>query len=471
VHRLSRIRKDESGIAMVVAMLVVFVVVLLSIVIMDLSIHNADQAAYDRKRVTSVAASEAGIDKAWNLVQYSPPEDLPCGAPETGTLGSAPGPASYSIDFRWLDASGGTLTCPLSQLNVPSSVLVTSTGTTNTNVPRTMQAYMTLAPTYGGFDAAIMSVTSTTFNNNFTVTGSSSSNGDVFILNGNLTISNAPTIYGNVYVPTGSASMSNNSSIVGELWANNGVTVSSPASVTGDVSSSTSSLSGTGTIGGDATAGTTIAASLSVSGTKYANSPQGPPPTQILPKGCQVAIAGVCNALPWTGYTVTTYSGASACTDARTFLLSGTITGNRVVWIDQVCNLAIANNDVINFTGNLAIVTQGSITMNNHNDWNGVAGKKLVFMVNYRTIFTAGCSSSYNITTGNNSNFVNASVLFYSPCTVTLNNQNNFAGQVLANSVVINNHFTLDATKVLVEGLGDILGFNQSIVYLREVIS
>jgi hypothetical protein len=458
---------------MVVAMLVVFVVVLLSMVILDLSIHNTDQAAYDRKRVTSVAASEAGIDTAWNLVQYTPPEDLPCGAPETGSLGSAPGPASYSIDYDWLDATGASLTCPLSQLNVPSSVLVTSTGTTNTNVPRTMQAYMTLAPSYGGFDAAIMAVTSTTFNNNFTVTGSSSSNGDVFVLNGNLTISNAPTIYGNVYVPTGSASMSNNSSIVGNLWANNGVTLTSPASVTGDVISSTSSLSGTGTIGGDATAGTTIAASLTVSGTKYASSPQGPPPTQVLPKGCHVAIAGVCNALPWiaNGYTVTTYSGASACTDARSFLTSGTITGDQVVWIDQVCNLNIANHDNITFTGNLAVVTQGSITMTNQNNWNGNAGKKLIFMVNYRTMFPASCSASYNITTGNNSNFLNAAVLFYSPCTVTLNNQNNFAGQVLANSVVINNHFTLDATRVDVAGLGDILGFNQSIVYLREVVS
>ena len=62
MRKLSRLHREESGIAMVVAMMVVFVVVLLSIVILDLSIHNVDQAAYDRKRVTSVAASEACID-------------------------------------------------------------------------------------------------------------------------------------------------------------------------------------------------------------------------------------------------------------------------------------------------------------------------------------------------------------------------------------------------------------------------
>ena len=106
MRRLSRLHREESGIAMVVAMMVVFVVVLLSIVILDLSIHNVDQAAYDRKRVTSVAASEAGIDQAWNLVQYTKPQNLPCASPDTATLGSAPGPAQYSASYVWYGSTG-----------------------------------------------------------------------------------------------------------------------------------------------------------------------------------------------------------------------------------------------------------------------------------------------------------------------------------------------------------------------------
>ena len=466
---LSRIHREDEGVALVIAMMVVFVVVLLSIVILDLSIHNVDQAAYDRKRVTSVAASEGGIDSAWNLVQYTRPENLPWTSPVTGSLGSAPGPATYEVQYTWYDASGTAMTTQPSQLNLPSAVLVSSTGETNAGVPRKMQAYMTLAPTYGGFDAAILAVTNTTFNNNFTVTGTTGNDGNVYVTNGNLTITNSPQIFGNVFVPNGSASMSNSNRINGDLWANGSVTINNPASVTGEAISSTSSIAGNGGIGGDATAGTTIAAGLAVGGTRYPNSPQGPPPSQVFPKGCQVAIAGVCNAMPWTGYTIHTYTGATACTSARSFLTTGTITGDHVVWINQVCNLGISNNDVINFTGNLAIVTQGSITMANQNAWNGVAGKKLMFMVNYRTIFPASCSASYSISTGNNSNFSNASVLFYSPCTVTLNNQNDFAGQVLSNQVVINNHFTMSATPVIVPGLGEILGFEQNIVYIREV--
>jgi hypothetical protein len=201
-------------------------------------------------------------------------------------------------------------------------------------------------------------------------------------------------------------------------------------------------------------------------GLEFVDLPQGPPPTQTFPRMCQIEIVGICQALPWTGYTTNTFS---ACSAASAFLTSGTLTGNQLVWIPTVCDLAIANNASINFTGNLAIVTNGSITMANRNDWNWGTGNNLYFIVNHRSILPTSCSSTYNITTGNNSNFNNAAVLFYSPCTVTLNNQNDFLGQVIGNSVVINNNFTMSATSVLVPGVGEVNGFNESIVYVREV--
>jgi Tfp pilus assembly protein PilX len=465
-----RIHRDESGFAMVFAVLVVFVVVTLSITVLSLSIHNSEQSAYDRRRVTSVVAAEAGVDDAWNRIQTTAPENLPC-TTHTGSVEAEPGPATFSAAYTWYSDSAGTtlLTgCP-SQTNVPAGVLVTATGRTSNTVPRQVQAYMTLTPNYGGFDAAILSVTNTTFSNNFTVTGLTGSDGDVYITSGDLVVTNSPTIYGNVYIPTGSASISNGTQVVGNLWALNSATINNPATVTGNVISSTSSVGGSGTIGGSATAGTTIAAGLTVGGNEYPNTPQGPPPTQSFPKLCQVAITGVCSAMPWAGYTVSTYTGATACTSAKNFLTTGTLTGNRVVFIDAVCNLSIGNNDDITFTGDLAIVTQGSITTTNQNNWTGVSGKKLFLIVNYRSIFTASCSSSYNISIGNNSNFLNASVLFYSPCTVTLNNSNDFAGQALGNTVNITNQFTLSYRPVLVPGVPTLMGFDQGIVYLREV--
>jgi Tfp pilus assembly protein PilX len=472
-----RVHRDESGFAMVFAVLVVFVVVTLSITVLSLSIHNSEQSAYDRKRVTSVVAAEAGVDDAWNRIQTTAPEILPSAGcteasrlahPLTGSVEAEPGPATVSAVYTWYADSAGTtlLTgCP-SQTNVPAGVLVTATGRTSNTVPRQVQAYMTLTPNYGGFDAAILSVTNTTFANNFTVTGLTGNDGDIYITSGDLVVTNSPTVYGNVYVPVGSASLSNGTQIVGNLWALDEVTINNPATVTGNVISSTSSIGGSGTVGGSATAGTTIAAGLTVGGNEYPNTPQGPPPTQAFPKLCQVAITGVCSAMPWAGYTVSTYTD---CATAYTALTAGPIIGDRVIWINAVCELNIANNDEIEFTGNLAIVTQGSIKMNNRTDWYGSSGKSLYLIVNYRTIFPASCSSLYGITTSNNSNFHDASVLFYSPCTVTLNNSNNFTGQALGNTVNITNNFTMSYKPVLVPGVPTLMGFDQGIVYLREV--
>jgi len=469
-RRFSRLHREESGIAMVIAMMVVFVVVLLSIVVFDMSIHNTEQAAYDRKRVTSIAAAEAGVDRAWNLVQFTAPQSLPCGTPVTGTLGSEPGPATFTINVTWYKADASAYTCTSSdrptQSAPPSAALITAVGKTNTNVPRTMQTYVTLSPNYGGFGSAILALTNTTFSNNFGILGQSGNDGNIYVTNGNLVIDNAVTVYGNLYVHNGTATMSNNSQINGDLWANGNVTINNPATVGTNAISSTGSITGGGAVGGFAMAGTTVGEPpLNVVGSIYEYSPQGAPPTQSLPLLCQVAISGVCSAMPWTGHTVTT---VTTCAAAQTFL-DASLTGDRVLWIPSGCaDLQIANNDTINFSGNLAIVTNGKITMANRNTWNGVAGKKLFFISNYRN--GLNCSSgAYNITTGNNSNFKNASTLFYSPCTVSLNNQNDFKGQVLANSVQILNHFTLTYTPVLVPGLDSVTGFNQNVVYIREV--
>jgi hypothetical protein len=157
------------------------------------------------------------------------------------------------------------------------------------------------------------------------------------------------------------------------------------------------------------------------------------------------------------------------CTAARTYLETGTLTGPLVERITSVCNLNIANNDAINFTGNLAIFTDGSITLNSQNNWNGVSGSNLYLIVNYRSGLTCGTyPGSYDITTSNNSNFNNVQVAFYTPCTVNIANSNSFSGQILGNTVNISNNATINFKPTLIPGTGNIAGFTQSIVYLRE---
>src|SRR5262249_24659104 len=149
------------------------------------------------------------------------------------------------------------MSCPFSSSNYPASVLISTTGTVAGQVPRTMQTYVRLTPVYGGFGAAVLPNNGANFPNNFDIYGNSGNDGDVYILNGDLTITNTPHVRGNVFVPNGGASISNNSNIQGNLWANTNITVNNPASVTGNVISSTGSIGGSGSIGGTATAATT----------------------------------------------------------------------------------------------------------------------------------------------------------------------------------------------------------------------
>jgi len=227
VDVLIRLRQEEEGLAMIIAIMIAFVILTLSVFVIQLSIHNSNQSAYDRRRVTSVAAAEAGIDAVWATIQSSTPQNLPCSSPATGTLGSSPGTATYSVTVTYYQSSGAALVgCP-SQTNVPVAALLTSTGTTDSGATRKMQAYATLTPIQTGIGAAIISNTGTSFTNNFTLNGNGSDNADIYIDNGDVSINSSPTVHGTIYVHAGGYSQGNNSIITGSVWANGAMTINS----------------------------------------------------------------------------------------------------------------------------------------------------------------------------------------------------------------------------------------------------
>ncbi len=488
---LNRLRRDERGIALITALLVTFVVVLLSITVVNLSIHNVEQSGYDRKRVQSVNASEAGVDYVWNKIEQTAPENLSWNATThagtyAGSLGTGPGTASFNATVTYFDANQVQMTTQPSQTNPPSYALITSQGTTNGTVVRKVQSYVKLTPIRQAIQSAVLINSGAAFANNFTINGDQGNDGDVHIENGDLTIQNQPNIYGNVYVSNGSLSIKNNNTIHGNAWAWSTVDVQNPASILGYARSSNAGITGNGNVGGDATAGTTIAASLKVSGSRYPNSPTTQhPPAVSFPLVCWDTTGSCTGVRPiyetqdiknnTTGATEPdgiadwTIKSFTDCASAKTYLETGTIPVDTVVRINAVCNLQIDNNESVNFNGNLVIFTNGSITLSQQNNWNGRNNNTLAFIVNYQTIFPGSCSSAYNITTSNYSNFNNVYVSFYSPCTVTIQNLNSFSGQILGQTVNLANNFTLNYKPVLLPGVGKIIGFQQDVVYVREV--
>ena len=461
----------EEGMAMIVALLVSVVLLLLSIVIVQQSIHDVTSSGYDRARLTSVNAAESGGNYYYAYLQSTNVGSLSC-SPVTQTIASAPRAASFTATPTFYDATGAVMPCsiptPFTSTYYPASVLINTTGTVDGQTPRKMQTYIRLSPVYGGFGAAVLTNNGASFPNNFDIYGNTGNDGDVYILNGNLTISNTPHIRGNVNIPNGSVSMSGNSNILGNLWANLGVTINNPGSITGNVISSTGSIGGSGSISGNATAATTISG-VAVAGTKYPNTVSPKPPTQAFP---QISF----NAADWSGYTINIYSGTvagkTACDRAKTFV-EGAWTGNYVVRITgpTPCTYSNTNNSTVNVNGNLAIITDWGIAFNNRSNWNGASTTKSLYFISvWGTVCPASGTSNKTVSTANNTSFNSfAQAFFYSPCTVSMNNTNNYAGQVLGGTVSIGNQYTMTFRPVLVPGYGDVTSFRQDIAYVREV--
>src|SRR4030067_3650323 len=71
-----RVRLHEGGgVALVVALLVTFVVLLLSSTVFAMAVRNSEQSGYDRKRLQSVSAAAAGLDAAYQHIT-APPSGL-----------------------------------------------------------------------------------------------------------------------------------------------------------------------------------------------------------------------------------------------------------------------------------------------------------------------------------------------------------------------------------------------------------
>ena len=69
---LTRLRDEERGVAMIIAVSVAFVILILSTVVVAQSIHSLESSGYDRERLLSVNAAEAGTNQWYAYLQSTP---------------------------------------------------------------------------------------------------------------------------------------------------------------------------------------------------------------------------------------------------------------------------------------------------------------------------------------------------------------------------------------------------------------
>jgi hypothetical protein len=473
---------DERGAALIVAMAVTFVVMVLSTVVVSQAIHNTGSSAYDRRRLTSVNGAEAGLNFYFNYLEVTDADDLST-AVQAEPIAGAPGTSDFEITPTFFKDKEGTIafTGSPSDNNYPRSVRLVSVGTTNDGTERTMESFVVLSPVFGGLTGAIVTNSSTTFSNNFTINGNNGNDGDVYVLNGDFSApSGLETIKGDIYVTNGTASIGTNLHLYGDVWANGSVTINHPQAVIDvDAKSTTSSVTVTqGTVKGNASYCTGSPPGANVLGQKIQTCSLGAPPTEPFPQIMYDQSAWEDNGY----YIVTPFTGATACTDAQNYVEgsgAGTFQGGSgvpagytgaLVYIDSTCPYTNSNNSTISLGKNLAILTEGSITLANRSNWNGSGStKQLHLMSPWPSSGSPSCPTQ-NITVGNLNNFNSLVETFvYSPCTVTMNNNSSaFQGQVIGTTVSIGNLFTMTYKPVLVPG-ADIVGFDQDIAYIREI--
>lgn len=482
--------RDERGMALVVSLLVVFVVLILGSIVVAQAIHNSEQSGYNRKRTQSVDAAEAGLDYFYNYLATTPATQL-TSSPITISLGTAPGLATAQVTpTYWADTAGTPFVGPITNTNYPKAVTIRATGLVNGTVQRTMESYVVLRPVYGGFEGAIVTNQAATFTNNFTVNGYNGNDGDLYVLNDDF---NAPSgiesVKGNVYVPNGNASIGTNLHVFGQVWASGSVSVGHPsAQVDGDVKSTTSTISVTNgrVLGGAYYCQSPLIGASNISGSKVQTCSLGPPPSQAFPQikydGSQQYQDQWRNDSPsFTNFR--TFTGPTACTDARDFIesrgayattgFSGHDLGNTLVFIDSTCTYRPSNgNPTVSMRNHLALITRGGINLDNQTNWNGEGSLKYLYLISaYPTTGSPSCPTQ-DITLSNNTNFNSlVSSIVYSPCKVTMNNNNTaFQGQVIGGQVAIGNNFNMTFLPVKVPGQ-NITGFEQDIAYIREVRS
>ncbi|MEX2458027.1 MAG: hypothetical protein WD770_03470 [Actinomycetota bacterium] len=482
---LCRLHRNESGVAMVTAMLVSMVVLSLSLISVQLAVHNSEQSSRDRKRLQAVHAAEAGLDAYLALLPRTALGNIQC-TPGPATLPVDSG-AQYQVTAVYYPTfpgiPGQEMSCPLNpNVAPPGGAVITSRGTAVAvanarSVSRTMQTQVRLNPVLGSFGQAIFSDTVFNVVNNLTVNGNNGNDADLYT-NGNFTCSNSSVDYGSI-LAQGSATLSNSCTVLQDLRVNGSITMLNSARVGHDAISSTGSITmeGPSVIANNARAATTCSGCTGrVIGTITTSSPSAAPPRINFP-----TVNWVPSAWTDAGYQIRTENN---CSSAKNFIetLNGTPT-NYVVRISPGCSLSLAGVD-ITLGGNLAIISDGSISTSNRTVFktpDGATAKEVFFIVP-RNLFTPAtppdsradnCSSKSpvpNISLANNTDFINVRTFIYTPCTVNLNNNNiGLGGQIFGQTVNINNHFSFSFRPMLIPGAGVILGFNSDIAYLREI--
>jgi Tfp pilus assembly protein PilX len=484
---LSRARRGaaaDSGVTLVIAMMVMGVVSTLSVVVITVAIQANRDSGRDRQRTVTVNAAEAGVDASYAQIQSSG-TTLPCRWPASGTssVKAAPDTATSYATITYFDAAGSPMPCTAGTLNAssvkPATAVVDGYGSAQPLAGRAaqerrVQALVNLTPIYGeSLNKAIFADSSLAFNNQTTLVGNSGPDADVYT-NGNFVCANNQNFAGSV-LAQGSITISGTCTIAGDAWAKADVsnTSGSNGSIGGRVLSSTgnvtlpSNFSVNGTL---LAAGTITWGGCSASGKCFPNTSVATP--QSFPFPILRGDAATMDKWRDQGYTV--YYDNNCATIKSNVINVYAKTGSRTL-VNTSCALTFAGDKDIPLSNDLAIFAYGGFSSSQQVSFrsNNATLRNLHWVVPADATTSRPCTSP-GVTTDNQFNFATTvNMLVYSPCNISFANNSDHLGQVFGgSSVAINNQFTMQFRPVPVWGVDPtslpLLSYKIDIVYKRE---
>ena len=146
-----------------------------------------------------------------------------------------------------------------------------------------------------------------------------------------------------------------------------------------------------------------------------------------------------------------------------------TVTTKTVYRMTPACAITWSNNTVITLSADLAIVTDGSLTsVNQVNLKTADSTVRNLFLI----MPTGTPCPGGNLTLSNNTTLDNIRFLLNTPCTATINNNNNgVGGQIYAGTVSTTNLYTMNFDPLIIPGAGVITGFKVDIAFIREIVN
>ena len=132
---LTRLHRDERGIALISALLISIVLVSIAVSVVALSLHNSEQSANDRKRLQAVNTAEAGLSGTESLLQTTATASLPCTGDAVlhSVLPTTPS-SEYTASINYYTSyppTGSPMDCTTVRASVvlPAAAQISSSGT------------------------------------------------------------------------------------------------------------------------------------------------------------------------------------------------------------------------------------------------------------------------------------------------------------------------------------------------------